>query len=113
MFKIIEKGDNVRFYCQGCDEMHEVPKDKWNYNGNPESPTLSPSLLLRTGHYVPGQPQPPNCNLCNYKDEDGEDWPWPCKVCHFFIRNGKMQYCNDCTHSLAGQTVDMKDIEDV
>ena len=27
--------------------------------------------------------------------------------CHIFIRDGRIQYLNDCTHALAGQTVDM------
>jgi hypothetical protein len=28
-------------------------------------------------------------------------------VCHFFVRAGKLDYCNDSTHALAGKVVDM------
>jgi hypothetical protein len=27
--------------------------------------------------------------------------------CHLFIRDGALQFLSDCTHKLAGQTVDM------
>jgi hypothetical protein len=28
-------------------------------------------------------------------------------VCHSFVRNGKIEYLSDCTHNLAGKTVDI------
>ena len=31
------------------------------------------------------------------------------KVCHSFIRDGRIQFLGDCTHHLAGQTVDLPD----
>lgn len=31
-------------------------------------------------------------------------------VCHYFIRAGKIEYLHDCTHDLAGQTIDLPDI---
>lgn len=34
------------------------------------------------------------------------------KVCHSFVRNGKIEYLNDCTHELAGQTVELLDEHD-
>ena len=34
------------------------------------------------------------------------------KVCHSFVTNGRIQYLGDCTHKLAGQTVDLPDWED-
>ncbi len=31
-------------------------------------------------------------------------------VCHYFIRDGQIQYCADSTHALAGQTVPLPPI---
>jgi hypothetical protein len=35
--------------------------------------------------------------------------PYRKAVCHFFVRAGKLDYCSDSTHALAGQVVDMPD----
>lgn len=31
-------------------------------------------------------------------------------VCHLFVTAGKIIYCNDCTHSYVGKTVDLPDL---
>ena len=54
----------------------------WSWNGDYECPTVSPSIRL--------------IHTVNQVD-------------HLFIRDGKIQYLNDCTHELAGKTVDMVD----
>lgn len=33
------------------------------------------------------------------------------EICHSFVTDGKIRFLNDCTHDLAGQTVDLKPIE--
>lgn len=33
--------------------------------------------------------------------------------CHYFIRSGQIQYCGDSNHKLAGQTVDMVELENI
>ena len=54
----------------------------WSWNEDYECPTVSPSIrLIHNGNQVD----------------------------HLFIRDGKIQYLNDCTHELAGKTVDMVD----
>ena len=54
----------------------------WSWNEDYECPTVNPSIrLIHTGNQVD----------------------------HLFIRDGKIQYLNDCTHELAGKTVDMID----
>lgn len=112
-----ETKDYVEFKCPGCGHLHHMNVDPangrpaWSFNHDLEKPTFSPSLLVRSGHHVPGQPQPPNCAPCNYKDEDGNGWPYPCGVCHSFIREGNIEFLSDCTHELAGKTVPMGDIE--
>ena len=95
--------------------MHRVATDKlashnWDFNGNIESPTLNPSILIRTGHYVPGYRS--DACWCTWdKEHPDEPAPFKCGVCHSFVIDGKIQYLNDCTHELAGQTVNMADLE--
>ena len=31
--------------------------------------------------------------------------------CHYFIRAGRIEYCSDSRHALAGQTVDLPDLK--
>ena len=85
-------------WCPTCDEAHLVAVEKpmangalWSFNGNLDSPSFEPSLLVKTGRAVDP----------NFKPEFGD----PPEVCHSFIRNGEWQYCGDSTHDLAGQTV--------
>jgi hypothetical protein len=56
----------------------------WKWNGDVLKPTLSPSLLTWTDDVR----------------------------CHSFIREGRIQFLQDCSHELAGQTVDLLDIEE-
>jgi hypothetical protein len=32
------------------------------------------------------------------------------EICHSFVTDGKIQFLNDCTHSLKDQTVDLPDV---
>lgn len=108
----IEKG-MACIWCEGCKSIHQlnISNDsipRWNFNGNLDEPTFTPSLLCKTGHYVQGQLQPPNCRFCN--DPDFDDYR-SCTVCHTFITNGKIQYLSDCTHDLAGKTIELEDFK--
>jgi len=38
---------------------------------------------------------------------------YPTSRCHLFLTDGKIQFLSDCHHALAGQTVDMVEIEEV
>lgn len=80
------------FYCPGCNCAHIIPTECsfkgpiWNFDGNMESPTFTPSL--RTFYTHP-----------NSKEK--------ITTCHLTITNGKIQYCADSPHALAGQTISM------
>jgi hypothetical protein len=83
------------FECPGCGIGH-APYTKnrpgaptWTFNGDIEKPTFSPSLLVR------------------WQFSNGK----PTKVCHSFIRHGKIEFLSDCTHALAGQTIELPEIE--
>lgn len=80
-------GGRVAFWCPGCDGPHSLPvrpdhSPSWDWNGNAEAPTLSPSILSRLT-YSSGR----------------ED------ICHFFVRAGNIEFLGDCTHELAGKIV--------
>jgi hypothetical protein len=94
---------SLMFVCPGCktagrpgyDALHMLPvnsphieKPSWEWDGNLESPTLSPSILTRGGAL----------------GKDG--------VCHSFLKNGVFEFLTDSTHSLSGQQVPLPDLPD-
>lgn len=108
----------LHYWCQGCDDLHSVVTERseragpgpcWEYNGNPDAPTFTPSVLVRSGHYAPGQ-EGKRC-WCDYNREHPEDADgFQCMVCHTFITDGMVQFLGDCTHALAGQTLPLPDL---
>lgn len=109
-FRVLADGQ-LLFWCPGCKEYHGIYVDKnkpvhWDFNGDYDKPTLSPSVLVTTGHYIAGHTG--KC-WCDYQREHPNDKVFGCSRCHSFIRDGKIQYLSDCTHELAGQTVEMQD----
>lgn len=86
----------VRFDCPGCGEPHVVPTTgakAWGFNGSLDAPTLAPSILV---HSV--------------RNPWGPVFDSTPTVCHSFVRDGRIEFLGDCTHALAGQTVDLPDI---
>lgn len=85
-----KSGTKFLFNCAGCGQIHWFQTEgspKWTFNGDFERPTLSPSLLV-TWPQSEGK-------------RDG--------VCHFFVKDGQMQFLGDCTHGNAGKTLEMPD----
>jgi hypothetical protein len=114
------EGGAVMFRCPGCNENHmiyvEAPSDGmqhpvWGFNGDGDRPTFTPSVLVRTGHHVPGYGDKKSC-WCTYNAEN-PDAPakFECGICHSFVAAGRIQFLPDCTHALAGQTVDLPDFD--
>lgn len=101
LLTVIGKDDGVDGYaieCPGCGYHHcfyvRVPPEYqaraatfpvWGFNGNLESPTFQGSMLMRAG----------------------DDGP----LCHSFVTDGQIQFLGDCAHKLAGQTVDLPEVE--
>lgn len=90
------KAYGYSFYCPGCKFSHvfttkklEIHDPEWYFNGDVNNPTFNPSLLLNSTR------GPEQKKL----------------TCHLFVANGQIQYLNDCTHDLAGQTIEMEDRE--
>lgn len=100
----------IRFDCPGCDDAKVLPVNwlpdgkqesqyvkswpHWGFNGDMELPTFTPSVLSQG----PGALQ-----------SDG--LRHPDRVCHSFVTDGRIQFLGDCTHALAGQTVDLPPVE--
>jgi len=83
----------VAFYCPGCEYGHGIPVTgprAWQWNESFDIPTITPSILVNRGSSNPVVP-----------------------VCHSFVRDGKIQFLTDCTHKLAGQTVELPDFDPV
>lgn len=96
-----EAGSGIVFWCPGCDQAHAVrtsgtggtggryTQARWEWNGDGDKPTISPSVLRRDWETdIKGQPS---------------------SVCHSFVRSGQIQFLDDCTHHLRGQTVPLPD----
>lgn len=115
-----EAGSNgyrmLMFRCPGCKEAHGVSVSRpegqagpvWGYNGNPDKPTFTPSILV-TGYRV----SPEGEAMMDRGDPppEGGRYPGSAFVCHSFVTDGRIQFLGDCTHALAWQTVDLPEIE--
>lgn len=80
------------FHCPGCGYSHpyrikstDPARPVWTWNGSLTKPTFNPSLLVNQHH--------------------------PESRCHLFVRDGQVQFLDDCHHALKGQTVPMVDID--
>ena len=78
------KSGEYMFYCVGC-KCHHFVTDKWIIKL--DEATITPSVLT---------------HRANKPSE---------RRCHSFITKGKIQYLQDCSHELAGKTVDMVEVE--
>lgn len=91
--------DSLGFVCPGCissnsrsSGLHILPintnlrEPAWTWDGDLIRPTLSPSILTRGSNR--GTPT----------------------ICHSFLKAGFFEFLSDCTHSLAGQTVEIPDL---
>lgn len=90
------------FWCPGCKSAHGIPVDGsrgWQWNGSFESPTVSPSILVRGVRQITDDE--------HARIMAGEHFE-PVRVqCHSFVEGGRIRYLDDCTHKLAGQTVEL------
>lgn len=99
------EGGKVAFWCPGCNEAHAIgvgtgDGPRWGYNGNPDAPTFTPSVLVRG--FQKGRDEHGKWNGEWVRGPDGKALPG---VCHSFVTDGKIQFLGDCTHALANQTV--------
>lgn len=105
----------LMFQCPGCKCSHAIytgewkhPGPKWGWNGSFDRPTFTPSILVKSTEFTEkGREQ--------YRLWMEESVPLPEQidsrptVCHSYVDDGKIQFLNDSTHSLAGQTIELPD----
>lgn len=80
-----EKPEDVQrymFHCPGCGYGHVFDEKRWHFNNDLVKPTITPSYLTGQDNFTKMR-------------------------CHSFIKDGKIQFLDDCFHSLRGQTVDL------
>jgi len=102
------EGGVMLFFCPGCNCAHGPAVGKgegprWAWNGDVDRPTFTPSILVR---WTLWEPAVTSDNLEQFKEAPWEQH----KVhhcCHSFVTDGKIAFLGDCTHALAGQTVDL------
>ena len=93
------------FTCPGCQDEHHVPtvgEKAWGFNGSLEAPTFTPSILVRG--VVPITNEEADRVMA------GENVARRSFCCHSFVTDGRVQFLGDCTHELAGKTVDLPEV---
>ncbi len=104
---------SMLFECPGCECLHVVHiagtgHPLWAFNENIDRPTVSPSVLVQWDQWEP----PASTPDMQAKLERGEFAQRRVrKVCHSFITDGCIQFLDDCTHELAGKTVELPEFE--
>jgi hypothetical protein len=93
MARVTHDEDTVQFRCPGCGWLHILNLDPserpcWSFNDDVERPTISPSINA-------------------WREYRGDR---KTERCHSFVEAGRIRFLPDCTHELAGQTVDLPDI---
>lgn len=108
LMKDAEGTTYLMFWCPGCDEAHGpivertiAARPLWTWDGDRERPTLAPSIRVQGRRRLT-------------EDEyqrilSGEQVVIPDRLCHTFVRAGRIEFLGDCTHALAGQTVEIPD----
>lgn len=115
MSKLEKIEGGFAFYCPGC-KCHHYFDSRWDFDGNMDAPTFSPSLLVGPYWRMPKgwdydkAPRDENGVLLLHADGIHTLGAFEMR-CHSFIRRGTIQYLSDCTHELAGQTVPMAENE--
>lgn len=94
MSRAIKRDTLIGFKCPGCGRDHWIQHGaddgpNWGWNGSLDNPTFTPSVLV------------------TYEGVDAGKDGAPPAVCHSFVTDGQIQYLSDCTHNLAGQTVEL------
>ena len=77
-----------------------------------EKPTFSPSLVITgTEFSAAGRADYEAWCAAEHPDRQGKPFDSVVTRCHSFVTDGKIHFCADCSHALAGQVVDMKDMD--
>lgn len=102
--------NNLIFFCPGCGHRHSIPvstnvmtKETWLWNGKYLTPTIAPSIKV--------EGTVPLSDAEYYSVMAGEITEPKPFLCHSLIKKGDIQFYDDCTHKLAGQTVPLPHLD--
>lgn len=91
----------LTFQCPGCKTIHQITTagvpNPWGWDGSLERPTITPSVLVTWEANPDAAPE-------------FSEWH-KARRCHSFVRDGRIEFLSDSTHALAGQTVDLPELE--
>lgn len=102
-------GNHLGFvhWCPGCDGAHAfytVARDArpvWTWNGDADRPTTSPSMRVSFRH--------PKGHTNENPAPVGYSGPYVEEICHYYLKDGMIEFCGDCTHALSGKKVPLPD----
>lgn len=120
----------VSFKCPGCGWNHHLTVNgrkngagaTWQFNGDVNNPTITPSIkawsdyddhsTLTDADYGPWYPHPKVAAASTRDVLPGSKHKLVHVTfcCHSFVTNGKIQFLNDCTHDLKGQTIELPEL---
>lgn len=80
--------ERIHFICPGCNQRHAISEAIHSFNGDFDKPTFRPSVLVTWGKLQP-------------------DWR-----CHSNVKDGMIQFLNDCSHELKGKTVPLPEFDE-
>lgn len=76
--------------CPACKSGHLFDQ-RWEFNGDVERPTFKGSMLSNGRADAVVNETAPRC--------------------HSYVTDGRIEYLADCSHAMAGQTVDLPDVD--
>lgn len=94
-------------FCPACKCGHLFRIPLWTFNGDQEKPTFRASMMVR-GYEM--SPEGEAMVKRGERPPAGQRYPGHEKICHSFVTDGKIQFLDDSTHALRGQTVDLPEI---
>lgn len=102
--KLLRTETGYAHWCPAYKDSHHIWVPNWTFNGNTEMPTFSPSVKVMgkqierdaagewTGEWLRGP--------------DGKALD---DCCHYILTDGVINYCSDCVHTMAGQSVPLSE----
>jgi hypothetical protein len=90
--KIMRVSSGYRHWCPACEHTHPLPENGWTFNGDPDRPTFTPSF--KHG----GKRQKIENGRWTGEWHRGADGQPLDGTCHYFITDGKIQFCPDSWH---------------
>ena len=73
--------ETFSIFCPGCGTEHKMPKSKFRFNGDYDSPTITPFFF----------------------QEETKKNP----ACRFYIQFGRIKFTKESTHKLSGRNVEL------